>query len=249
MLYEYKLWNKNKKNEFILTCVVIFSRFINGIIKFDQKVTQLLTCLSIQQRDASTKKIWKVTMIALFGYFVVFEFFQVYLWPPKTTLVYSLSYYLFSAPFIIDIAVVISACFFLHNLNIRFEVLNDFWKCLPEGLVAVSGEWTNSEVAVLVESIRLLHADLCELLKVFSRGYGPVLLFFFVFSFVNMLIHFFFMVCIKLSLSDSNSTENFVRNLIPHLLNVQIVIFMMSVIVTVSLINEKVKKIIYSFDN
>ncbi|CAI6360246.1 unnamed protein product [Macrosiphum euphorbiae] len=153
-----------------------------------------------------------------------------------------------------DISVVTSSYFFLYNLKVRFEVLNDFWKCLPEGLVAVSGKWTSSDVAVLMESIRLLHAELCELLKLFSLGYGPVLLFFFVFSFINMLLHFFFMVCINLSSSDSNYTENVLRNLIPYLLNVQIVIFLMSVIVAVSLINEKKRKIIsylrlYSISN
>lgn len=198
--------------------------------------------MSIEQRDASSKKFWRVTIIVLFVYFVVFEFYQMYLWPPKKTLVNIFSYYLFSAPFIMDISVVTSSYFFLYNLKVRFEVLNDFWKCLPEGLVAVSGKWTSSDVAVLMESIRLLHAELCELLKLFSLGYGPVLLFFFVFSFINMLLHFFFMVCINFSLSDSNYTENVLRNLIPYLLNVQIVIFLMSVIVAVSLINEKVTK-------
>ncbi|KAL4107688.1 hypothetical protein QTP88_017988 [Uroleucon formosanum] len=153
-----------------------------------------------------------------------------------------------------DIAVTTSSCFFLYNLKVRFEALNDFWKCLPEGLVAVSGKWTNSDVAVLVESLRLLHAELCELLRLFNLGYGPVLLFFFVFSYIHMVIHFFFMVCINLALTNSNSTENFLRNLIPHLLNAQLVIFMMSVIVTVSLINEKKRKIIsylrlYSISN
>lgn len=199
--------------------------------------------MSIQRRDDSSKKFWRVATVVLFVYFVVFEFYQMYFWPPKTTLIYTVSYYLFSAPFIVDIAVITSSCFFLYNLKVRFEVLNDFWKCLPEGLVAVSGKLTNSDIAVLVESIRLLHAELCELLKVFSLGYGPVLLFFFVFSFINMLVHFFVMVCIKLTLSDSNLFENVLRNLIPYLLNVQIVFFMMSVIVAVSLINEKVTKI------
>jgi len=170
-------------------------------------------CLSIKQRDASSKKFWRVTIIVLFVYFVVFEFYQINLWPPKTTLINTISYYLFSALLIMDIiAVVTSSCFFLYNLKVRFKLLNNIWKCLPEGLVVVSGKWTNSEVAVLMESIRLLHAELCELLKLFSLGYGPVLLFFFVFSFINMLIHFFFMVCIM-------------------------------VIVAVSLINEKVTKI------
>lgn len=181
-----------------------------------------------------------VAKIVLFVYFVAFELYQLYLWPPRTTFFFSLSYYLFSAPFIMDIAVTTTSCFFLYNLKIRFEVLNDFWMCLPEGLVPVSGKWTNSDVAVLVESLRLLHAELCELLRLFSLGYGPVLLFFFVFIYFNMLIHFFLMVCINLSLPNSNLTENFIRNLIPHLLNAQLVIFMMSVIVAVSLINEKV---------
>lgn len=215
-----------------------FSRFINGIIKFDRKVTQLLTCLSIERRDSSITKVWRITLIMSLVYFVAFEFYQMYLWPPKT--IYSIAYYLFAAPFVLDIAVVNSSCFFLYNLYVRFDVLNDFWKCLPAGLVAVPGQCTSSEVAVLMESIRLLHAELCDLLKAFSLGYGPVLLAFFVFCFINMLIHFFFMVCIQLAWPGSNSTENFLRNLIPHLLNVQIVFVMLSIIVTVSLIHEKV---------
>jgi len=182
-------------------------------------------------------------MILLLVYVVVFEFYQFYLWPLKATLLYSISYYLFSTPFVMDIAVVTSSCFFLYNLYVRFEVLNDFWKCLPDGLVAVSDKWTNSEVAVLMESIRLLHAELCELMRIFSLCYGPVLFFLFLFGYINMIFDFLFLICMRSTPSDSYYTEDFLRDLIPHLINLQIVFFMVSIVMAVSLINEKVKKL------
>jgi len=86
----------------------------------------------------------------------------------------------------------ITSLYYLSNLGFRFCELNRLWKCLPFGLIALPGGLTTSEITMLVERIRLLHAELSELLRLFSLGYGPVLLMYFTFTFTHALIEIFF---------------------------------------------------------
>ncbi|KAF0726823.1 Gustatory receptor, partial [Aphis craccivora] len=57
-------------------------KLINGIIEFDQKTAVLSTDFSIQQRSLS-KRFLNSIYISLLIYFIGFELYQVYLWPPK----------------------------------------------------------------------------------------------------------------------------------------------------------------------
>jgi len=136
--------------------------------------------------------------------------------------------------------VTISLCFFLQNLYVRFQSLNDLWKCLPSKLVAVPGQWTNIEIVVLMENPRLMHTELCELLNYFTRGYGPLLLGFYTFSFITMLIGIYFIVNDG-PLTAVGSIEKH-RTLIPLLVHLQLFSFMVSIIIFVSSVNDKVRK-------
>jgi len=126
------------------------------------------------------------------------------------------------------------------NLNTRFQTLLDFLKCLPIES-DFPNEWTHSEIAMSMERIRILHSELSELLKIFSLGYGPVLLSFFVFNFMNLLIQLFLSVCIHLPPpNDVSSIKRNLTHLLPYISNIQVIIFTMSIINAVSLIHDKV---------
>lgn len=121
----------------------------------------------------------------------------------------------------------------------RFQMLNDVWKCLPADLVTVSSQWAHNEIVDVMENTRLLHSELCELLKMFTQGYGLMLLCFFTSSFINMLLSFHFGV-IPGALAISSTTKSVWQRLTPLTLQVQTVTFLMSIIIFVSIINDKV---------
>uniref|UniRef100_A0A2S2NAB9 Gustatory receptor n=1 Tax=Schizaphis graminum TaxID=13262 RepID=A0A2S2NAB9_SCHGA len=175
-------------------------------------------------------------------YYLLHYHFQVYLFPIKSVDINSLATNLFTPPYIMDIIVTITSCFFLQNLYARFQSLNDLWKCLPPGLVAVPGQWTNIEILVLMENTRLMHSELCELLKKFTLGYGLLLLGFYTFSFITMLIGIYFFVNDELLAINQYSGKNY-RIVIPILAYIQIFAFLVSIIIFVSSINEKRMKI------
>jgi len=174
--------------------------------------------------------------ISLFIYFIVFKFIYLYLFPINS--VKSAHDALFNPPFIMHYAITISSCFFLQNIYVRFQILNDFWKCLPEDLVDVTGQWTHTEIVELMEHTRLLHSELCELLNMFTLGYGPLLLCFFSTSFINLIVTVYLIVNNKaLSIISTTILEGI---LIPLVIHAQIITFLMSIIIFVSFINEKV---------
>jgi hypothetical protein len=178
-----------------LVFIIIFFRFINGIIEFDRKITPLATNLLITQRSWS-KKQWNWIFITISTYFMIFKFIQFGSFPYKIQHIvsYLLINTLFVPPFLMDYVVVISSCFFLQNIYVRFQMLNDIWKCVPADLVIVPGQWTHDKTVDVMENTRLLHSELCELLKKFTLGYGPMLLGFFSSSFINLLLSFYFII-------------------------------------------------------
>ncbi|XP_050535866.1 uncharacterized protein LOC126902533 [Daktulosphaira vitifoliae] len=94
--------------------------------------------------------------------------------------------FVFVIPRLTDFVIVISACFFLRQIGHRFSILNKFWKRLPGEIIRAPGHWSKDEIAMLIESCRLLHANLSDILKTFSYAYGPILVFFFLFVFIDM---------------------------------------------------------------
>jgi len=208
----------------------IFCRLINGIIQFDRKLALLSPAFLVQQHSISKKK-WNIILTSLLLYFIFYEVYDIYLWPPNTFDLKTFLILFFGMPYVLDYVVIITVCFYLSNIGCRFQTLNDFWTCLPLcGLVSVPSEWTDSELVMLMESIRLLHAELSQLFKIFSFSYGALLLVFFVCCIIDIIYLIYLMI----------NFENVIRHVPLHMLNIQIVVFLISVILAASWINEKV---------
>jgi len=209
------------------------------MIEFDQKLRPILTNLKIQQRSLS-KNHWVIFLISIFVYYFGSKYLHSLVRPlKKTEYIVTIVHFVVSPPFILDYVVTSSMCFFLHNLYARFWMLNDLWKCLPAELIVDHDQWTDVEIVFFMEKMRLLHSELCELLKKFTLGFGPLLLAFFTFSYISLLITIFFMISIR-PLSSENFDEYIVDTIFNLLLEAQLIIFMMSIIVYVSLIDEQV---------
>lgn len=211
---------------------------VNGIIEFDHSVTLLSPAILVHQRPQSKIR-WNIILISTCMYFTGYHLCVWFLWPPKKMNITTIIIYFFSIPYITDFVVLITVCFYLNNLGCRFQTLNDFWKCLPDGLSPMPGKWTHFEIAMSIESIRLLHAELSELLKMFNRGYGPLLLGYFVCSFIDMIYIFYIMLYHEFS-TQGSYIEHFIKYIPLHIFNAQIIICMMAIIVAASWINEKV---------
>lgn len=227
--------------------VLIVFRFINGIIKIDKKIALLLPVFMVHQRLIS-KRFWNITFTSSIIYFIGYEVYYFYLWPPQTIGIASILVYFFNLPNIIDFTVIITTCFYLSNIGFRFQTVNNFWKRLPDGLVSVRGEWTQSEIIMLTESIRLLHAELSELLKMFSLGYGPMLLGFFICSFIDM-VFIFYVTLSNTFLTNVSYIDRFFKFIPLSIYKVQTIVCMISIVVAASWINEKVYtwKCIYDY--
>jgi len=87
---------------------------------------------------------------------------------------------------------------------------------------------------MLVERIRLLHSELCELLRLFSLGYGPILLVYFTLTFTHALIETFFFTIYNDLLG---------KNILLYILYIQHIFHMMSIVYVTSLVIDKVSSI------
>jgi len=105
--------------------------------------------------------------------------------------------------------------------------------------LATSGQWTHIKKVHLMGNTRLLHSELCNSLKMFNLGYGPLILGLFTTSYINFIVGVYFIVNSKVFTSFHSTKNNWVR-LLPPIVHVQIVMFLMSIIVFASFINEKV---------
>jgi len=210
------------------------------MIEFDRKLTPFSTRLLSKQRSFS-KRQWDIFLISFFLYFIIYTFLHFFLCPVKTVDIFTLTFILFAPPFILDYVITSSLCYFLHNLHARLWTLNDLWKCLPTELAVDHDQWTHIEIVFFMEKIRLLHSELCELLRKFTIGFGPLLLAFFSFSFSCLLIGIFIMVTrFHILASGENSAAEVWNQIFNVTAHIQIVIFMMSIIVYVSFIEQQV---------
>lgn len=183
---------------------------------------------------------WNIIFVIFSLYFLAFQVYFI-LWHGNQLSGFEwAAHILFRYPVIIVFIVMITACFYLYNLEHRFVALNTLWKCLPPGLIDLPGGWTNSEITVLVESVRLLHAELSELLRLFSLGYGPVLLVYLIITFVEAVFDMFLIIVF----SDYRVKLNF----IPYLFYLQYVIYTMSILCNSSRIFEEVLNYVYLYN-
>lgn len=223
-----------KRNICLYSCL----RLINGIIKFDQKLDVLSPAFTAHQFSPGPK-CWNIIIISSFAYYVMFDIYLLYLWPPITVDVTTVLIYLFSVPYIIDFSVIITVCFYLSHIVCRFRTMNGYWECLQDELVNISSTWTHSELVMLMESIRLLHAELCDLLKIFNLSYGPLLLAFFVCSYIDMIYIFYLMLDHTFS-TKYRYSENALKYIPLNIYKIQNIVFMMSIIVAASWIDKQV---------
>ena len=143
---------------------MVFFRLINGIIEFDQKLTSLPTRLQADQHQLN-KQYWNRIFTWGTLYYIAVTVIQVYLWPIETIDINIIIIYFVRVGFFVDFTVIVSSHFYLQNLEYRFELLNDFWKCLPAGLLDVTGECSHYDITMMVDNIRLLHAELSDVLR------------------------------------------------------------------------------------
>lgn len=222
--------------------ILFFSspRLINGFIKYDRKLSYLTSKTHVRQRTPS-KMFWYITIVSLSLYYVTFIACYVILWPPKNIDMAIIALYFYSLPSTTDFAIVTSACFYLSNVTCRFQTLNNAWsRGLPAELLMQITTSQPSDIVQLVETIMSLHAELSRLLRMFNLSYGPLLMAFFAFNFIDTIYIMFLIISYNFSLSGASFAENVLRNMPPYVLTVQNIIFMASIIVVSSWAKEKV---------
>jgi len=165
------------------------------MIEFDRKSFLFHSLLVVEMLSLS-KTFW-IAIVAIFSiYFIGCQFYLIFNGIILNLENVHFASLLFHSPDIIIFIVMVTSCFYLSNLGCKFCTLNRLWKRLPSEIVALPlpGDWTSSEITVLVEGIRLLHAELSELLRLFSLGYGPVILIYFTFTFTQALVEVFLII-------------------------------------------------------
>lgn len=177
-----------------------------------------------------------------------------YLWPIKITDITLIILYFIRLSFIVDFTVIISSYFYLQNVEYRFETLNNLWKCHtpdPDGLLSIPSECSQYDVAMMMDNIRILHAELSYILRIFSQGYGQMLLGFFVFAYIDISVYIFYSLFYKFSTStseDHRTLKKILKESVPLILNLQSIILVLSIIIAASRVNDKVKTIQLIFE-
>ncbi|XP_060869014.1 uncharacterized protein LOC132943887 [Metopolophium dirhodum] len=218
---------------------------MNGIIEYDQTVTSLPRFLMIRQLSP-TKSYWNIIFMFTSIYYFTITILLVHLWPPKTIDIYSIGQMFIRIEFVVDVTVIFSTYFFLQQLEHRFQTLNDSWEYLLPGFLATPGDLTQFITGMTLDKIRLLHAELSDLLRIFSVGYGKILIGFFVFSYINILICFYYIFLSPTNdlVNNEFNFNNLTVKCLPYIFSLQNVIFILSIIIAASRVHEKKRKII-----
>lgn len=212
-----------------------YFRLINGLIEVDRKLLLYCSSLppSVSMERSLSKFFWDAFIAAIFTYFLSFQLafaktFTFYQY--MQTHVMDL---LFHSPNIIIIVVLFITCYFLYNLGNMFCKLNSLWKSLSPGLVDSTGRWNTSEITQRVECIRLLHAELSELLRLFSLSYGQVHLIYFFICATNNIVALFLIIIFK-NASQAN------LGILPIIFFIQHAVFIISVLYISTWVIDKV---------
>jgi len=166
---------------------------MNGIIEYNRNLTSLPRFLLIHQ-FLPKENYWNIIFIFTLIYYTAITSALLYLYSPKSIdiIIIALYFYTIRLEFIIDLLVIFSSYFFLKQLEYRFHRLNYSWKYLQPGFLNIPSELTDSITEMTLDKMRLLHAELSNLLRIFSDGYGKVILGFFIFAYIDMLVTFFY---------------------------------------------------------
>lgn len=163
-----------------------------------------------------------------------------YLWPPKSMDITIIALYFIRLEFIIDLSVIFSSYFFLKQLEYRFQMLNYSWKYLQPGFLTNPSELTHSITEMTLDKMRLLHVELSDLLRIFSDGYGKVLLGFFIFTYIDMLFAFFFTIILSKRTKEENILVRVLKTFLPYCYQLQNVIYILFIVIAASRVHEKV---------
>uniref|UniRef100_A0A2S2NXN3 Gustatory receptor n=2 Tax=Schizaphis graminum TaxID=13262 RepID=A0A2S2NXN3_SCHGA len=213
---------------------------INGIIEFDRKVDGLPLTLLGELTYSTTKYSWNKFLAVVLVSYISLQIFSMWLWPPARFDFSIVVKYFFEMPCIMEFVIFSTSYFYLHNLGSRFEMLNSLCKRLLDGHFTTTDTWTQSEITQFIENIRLLHAELCDLLRTFSSGYGVVLLFYFVFNFLGLLRCLYYLLHMSRYLSSNNSVYFSALNIsLIAMICSQNVIFVLILLIAISWLNRK----------
>lgn len=172
-----------------------------------------------------------------------------YLFPPKYIDIIVIVVYFIPLEFVTDLSVIFSSYFFLKQLEYRFKMLNYSWKYLQPGFLNISSELTDSITEMTLDKMRLLHAELSDLLRIFSDGYGKVILGFFVLTYIDMLVIFFFMINSHKNTKEKNILTSVVQTFLPYCYQLNNVICILSIVIAASRVHEKVRSVkIFKFE-
>ncbi|XP_025199358.1 uncharacterized protein LOC112597501 [Melanaphis sacchari] len=220
-------------------------KIINGIIEFDRALDGLSLTVLEEFICSTAKYNWNIFLAALLTSYISLQIFSIWLWPPARFNFNTIVKYFFEIPCIIDFVIFATAYFYLQNLGSRFEILNRFCKRLPDALIITAGTWTQSKITQLIENVRLLHAELCELLRVFNQGYGVLMLFYFVFNFFDLLRNFYYLLHIS-RYSSSKIIVNFttLNIILMATFCLQNIFFVILLLISVSWINKKKMEVV-----
>lgn len=166
-------------------------RLINGVVRFDRKLTATLpTRVRVRSPGAL---FWSAILVAYFVFYVALH--RCVMSSDASTIVEDRSVVvgratgiLFASPRVMDFTITVTACFYLCNLGHRFCALTTAWR----NLLSVGGPGDKddaglfatrraAETAKLADDVRLLHAELSDLLGKFNAACGPTVFSSFVF--------------------------------------------------------------------
>ncbi|XP_022181365.1 uncharacterized protein LOC111041405 [Myzus persicae] len=217
---------------------------MNGIIEYDQKLTSLPRFLFIHQHSQK-KSCWNLIFIFTITFYLANTFLLMSIWRPSSVGITMITSFYIRIEFIVDISVIFSTYFVLQQLEYRLQTLNDSWKyLLPGFLVVPAGELTHSITGITMDKIRLLHAELSDLLRIFSVGYGQMLLGFFVFSYINMVLNFHYIINHNSMEREEFTSRYFLKNVAPYISSIKNVIFILWIIIAASRVHEKKRRMI-----
>ncbi|XP_026820253.1 uncharacterized protein LOC113558870 [Rhopalosiphum maidis] len=217
-------------------------KLINGITEYDQKLTSFPRYLLIH-RLLPKKNYWNTIFMFTLIYYILITILFMNIWPPKSIDMISIAVYFIRLEFITDVSLTLSSYFFLQQLEYRFEMLNYSWKYLFPEFLTAPGEFTHSITGMTLDKIRLLHTELSDLLRIFSEGYGKILLGYFVFNYIDMLLGFYYSIIFTKNIKIYHF-HNFIRKCVPYIFQLQNSILVLSIIIAASRVREKKRKMI-----
>lgn len=225
----------NKKNDSNQYFVVVYSgsRMINGIIDFDRKL--FTPPRRIYDRSPGPA-FWSMFLV-VYSVFLVMVHKHVFdMLTIRSNVISHVIEFVFVPPRLTDFCVTISSCFYLCHLGHRFSALNATWRSLlvddPDNRFR---RRTTTETAVLVESVRLMHAELSGLLRKFNKCYGPMILSTFVFFIFDLTCDLYYILFF----------ESFKLGFGPCLNYGQNMLFVVCLVNVASWTNDMVTKTIY----